>query len=306
MKLSKQEALRRALEFEKKQEEMYGPNLRWWDPLEAAIPYENVRELVYQQYLDVEGGNHKRYRLKDPEAVRKELELGSEVPQTAEVEIPEGLFNDVYGYDDVKKVIVAVLRSRKPVHVLLWGPPATAKTLFLMDLQKLKGASYHLGSSSTKAGLTDFLLEHRPRVLIIDELDKMEYKDYAVLLSVMETGTLSVTKHEKRVEEKMDVWVVGAANRLDLLPPELVSRFQPNVFFFGDPDPEEYKKIVVYMLVNGEGVDEGLARYIAEKAAVLQMDIRGARGLGRVCHTTEEVDEYLEVIRKYDRHKQIS
>ena len=41
------------------------------------------------------------------------------------------IFEDVVGYDDIKKVFRMALKADEPIHVLLVGPPASAKTIFL-------------------------------------------------------------------------------------------------------------------------------------------------------------------------------
>ena len=55
------------------------------------------------------------------------------------------------------------LASSDPVPILLTGPPATAKSLFLEAVGGLGGVQYPLGGSSGKAGITDFLINFRPR-----------------------------------------------------------------------------------------------------------------------------------------------
>jgi predicted ATPase with chaperone activity len=42
-----------------------------------------------------------------------------------------GMFDDIIGYDGIKRTIVRSLTSKKPVHILLVGPPGQTKTLFL-------------------------------------------------------------------------------------------------------------------------------------------------------------------------------
>jgi MoxR-like ATPase len=39
--------------------------------------------------------------------------------------------SQIVGYDDVKRIIVMALRSRKPVHVLPVGPPGIGKSYSL-------------------------------------------------------------------------------------------------------------------------------------------------------------------------------
>jgi Holliday junction DNA helicase RuvB len=41
------------------------------------------------------------------------------------------LFNDIIGYNDVKRIFRMGLDSDEQSHILLSGPPASAKTMFL-------------------------------------------------------------------------------------------------------------------------------------------------------------------------------
>lgn len=53
-------------------------------------------------------------------------------PQSAPlVELGNDLFSDIIGHEEVKELLTATLLAEKPVHVMLTGPPALAKTLFL-------------------------------------------------------------------------------------------------------------------------------------------------------------------------------
>jgi predicted ATPase with chaperone activity len=47
------------------------------------------------------------------------------------------LFDDIYGYDNIKRLFRMALESIHPTSILLSGPPASAKTLFLQCLMKL-------------------------------------------------------------------------------------------------------------------------------------------------------------------------
>ena len=48
------------------------------------------------------------------------------------------LFSTIVGYNDVKKIFALSITSQKPVHILLVGPPASAKTLFMLECMKLR------------------------------------------------------------------------------------------------------------------------------------------------------------------------
>ena len=41
------------------------------------------------------------------------------------------LFDSIVGFDDVKELFDMSIRAAKPVHLLLVGPPASAKSLFM-------------------------------------------------------------------------------------------------------------------------------------------------------------------------------
>ena len=86
------------------------------------------------------------------------------------------------------------IQAERPVHLLLCGPPASAKSLFMRSLTKLERSYYAVGSSSTKSGIFDYLFEYRPRYFIIDELEKMNKKDQTSLLNLMESGISIRTK----------------------------------------------------------------------------------------------------------------
>src|SRR5919112_2081530 len=107
------------------------------------------------------------------------------------------------GYNDVKKLFRMSFSAEKPVHILLVGPPASAKTLFMLDCIKLERSFFTLGSHSTKSGMIDYLFKQRPRYLIVDEIEHMPMKDQTALLSLMETGIIAETKYQKTRNTQM-------------------------------------------------------------------------------------------------------
>lgn len=54
-----------------------------------------------------------------------------------EYEIEE-LFDDIMGYNNVKRLCSMALKSDEQVSILLSDPPASAKAMFLESLRKLK------------------------------------------------------------------------------------------------------------------------------------------------------------------------
>jgi Holliday junction DNA helicase RuvB len=119
--------------------------------------------------------------------------LGSD--QKATLTKSEQLFDSIIGYSDVKRLFNLSFSSEKPVHMLLVGPPASAKTLFMLSCMKLERSYFTLGSHSTKSGMMDYLFQKRPRYLIIDEIEHMPIRDQTALLSLMETNLKKIAIH---------------------------------------------------------------------------------------------------------------
>lgn len=296
--------LRLAVEHEEKNAD--NPHYLGWDWAEVRAYAATINKLIVDGLVKktYDSANFTNYKLVGLEATKEALrdfEALTMPPTLAEeeVEIPKDLFSAILGYDDVKELIERSLEQDRPVGFLLVGPVATAKSLFLEELSRIRGSSYHLGSSSTKAGLTQFLLNARPKILLIDEFDKMGREDLAALLSLMESGKVVETKYGRRSEEYMKVWVFASCNTLKGIPPENISRFRPYVFHFKEYTREEFIEVVEKFLVEREGVEPNLAKYIAEKVSAFSRDVRAARGLGRICKNTQNVDQYVKTIMKY-------
>jgi Holliday junction DNA helicase RuvB len=124
----------------------------------------------------------------------------------------QSLFDDIYGFNDVKDLFEMAIHAERPVHLLLCGPPASAKSLFMRSLTKLERSFYAVGSSSTKSGIFDYLFEYRPRYFIIDELEKMNKKDQTSLLNLTESGILSELKHNQQRTTQLKTWVFASCS----------------------------------------------------------------------------------------------
>ena len=214
--------------------------------------------------------------------LRQEAPETSEMLTQAMVCLPNDLFNDIIGHDEVKEMLVAALSALKPVHVLLAGPPALAKTLFLWDIERIYGESalWLLGSATSKAGLWDVIGERQPRVLLIDEIDRMSAVDAAGLLSLMEGGRLVRAKKGRAMDRTVPLWVVAATNHLERLSPELRSRFAIRKLKAYSQD--EYHTVIKKVLVKREQVSPELANEIANMLNGRTQDVRDAVRVARL------------------------
>lgn len=138
----------------------------------------------------------------------------------------DSLFEGIIGYDHIKRLFRMALNSKEPVHILLSGPPASAKPLFLTSLmQQLKNSYFTDGGNSTKAGMINYLFANKPRYLLVDEVDKMYSKDQFFLLNLMETGIVSETKYDKTRSVQIVTSVFTTSNNIKKLSVPLKSRF---------------------------------------------------------------------------------
>src|ERR671925_1030062 len=129
------------------------------------------------------------------------------------------LFPNIYGCDNIKGLFIMALESNHICSILLTGPPASAKTLFLQSLLKLKDSYFIDCSNATKSGIVDYIFEHKPKYLLLDELDKLSRKDQTFLLNLMETGIVSETKYNKTRSIQIKTSVFATSNNIEMILP---------------------------------------------------------------------------------------
>jgi Holliday junction DNA helicase RuvB len=213
------------------------------------------------------------------------------------------LFYDIIGYDDIKELFDMSINAQKPVHILLCGPPASAKSIFMTCLTKLERSYYAVGSSSTKSGIFDYLFENRPRFFIIDEIEKMNKKDQVSLLNLMESGILSELKHSHARSTQLKTWVFASANSMEKLLYPLVTRF--TVINVKPYTEDEFVDITIQLLEK-EGIDRDVAVIIADavfnrlKTSNIRDCIRIARLVGG-----NDVSKTQRVINIFERYNQV-
>jgi Holliday junction DNA helicase RuvB len=207
-------------------------------------------------------------------------------------------FSSIVGHTDVKRIFSLAINSSKPVHILLVGPPASAKTLFMLECMKLDRSYFTLGSSSSKSGMLDYLFEKRPRFLIVDEIEHMGIKDQTALLSLMETGILSETKFQKTRNTQLKTWVFATSNGTERLLTPLLSRFIS--FRFRQYKFETFCEVATNVLLH-EGVEINLASKIATKVwkTLRSKDIRDCVKIGRLVKDEHDIDWIVKTFKDY-------
>ncbi len=258
-----------------------------WGWRQVRVWPATLSRLFKDGYLEnvFKSNSHTGYRLSElgKAVIVKASGETVQTPQNQKLSLPEDLFEDIIGHDEVKELLRASLMAEKPVHVLLAGPPALAKTLFLWDIERACGetrAIWLVGSATSKAGLWDLVAERQPQVLLIDELDKMNAADTAALLSMMEGGRLVRAKVGRELNLSHPIWVVAATNRLDILSPELRSRFA--IRRLNPYSRDEYLTVVKGVLVRRENTSQELAEEIARRLDGRSQDVRDSIRVARL------------------------
>jgi MoxR-like ATPase len=125
----------------------------------------------------------------------------------------ERFFSSIYGYEDIKKLLMRCIFAKESTHVLLIGPPGSCKTIFLLEMAKGKDKTYFMDATSASGpGMIDYLFENNIQYLLLDEIDKLQRKDQSVLLNLMENNVLIETKVGKTRKKEMKVSVFATCN----------------------------------------------------------------------------------------------
>jgi replication-associated recombination protein RarA len=215
----------------------------------------------------------------------------------------ERFFSSIYGYSDIKKLLMRAIVSKESISILLCGPPASSKTVFLMEMMKgLDNACYIDCTNTTGAGLVDRLFNNDIQYLLLDELEKMSKKDQNVLLNVIETGMLIETKISKtRSKQMKNLKVFATTNNVDALSRPLRSRFME--FYLPEYTFDQFCELSRRLLSKKFGHSNQVAEEVA--AAVWNelnsKDIRNVLAVAKLVHSIEDVSWLVQTVRKYGR-----
>jgi Holliday junction DNA helicase RuvB len=111
--------------------------------------------------------------------------------------------------------------------LLFVAPPASSKTLFLQGILELRKDGVYIDGSNTTNRILDVLEKRRPKIICIDELDKMPRTFQNQLLNFMEFGRVKVDQQRKQYDfEIKGAKVFATCNEINRLSKPLQSRFR--------------------------------------------------------------------------------
>jgi MoxR-like ATPase len=184
--------------------------------------------------------------------------------------------------------------------LLFIGPPASAKTLFLLGILESRKGVYFDGSKTTNR-ILDVLEEKRPKIICIDELDKMPKQFQNKLLNFMESGQIKVDQIRRQYDFKIKgAKVFAACNEIRRLSRPLQSRFRR---LHLPPYTEEQ-----FLEVSAKVLPKLKIAYVIGKAVWDQGgDIRDVISSGKLVRKNdgpEEVEQILDTMSKYGEIKE--
>ena len=195
--------------------------------------------------------------------------------------------------------------SKEPVHILLTGPPACSKTVFLLEMLEGLDNTYFIDATGASgAGMVDHLFNNSTKYLLVDEIDKLKKSDQSNLLNAMETGILSETKLKgKTRQKKMNLWIFATSNEIGKLSKPLRSRFME--LHLDEYTFEEFMEITRRIVMK----KYHLGRDIAEKIGHLvwnkmqSKDVRDVLQIAKLTKSLSDVDWLVDIQMKYGRKK---
>ncbi len=215
----------------------------------------------------------------------------------------ERFFNSIYGYEDIKKLLIRCIFAKEPTHVLLTGPPGCCKTMFVLEMAKRLDKTYFMDATSASGpGMIDYLFENNIQYLFVDEIDKLQRKDQSVLLNLMENNVLVETKVRKTRKKEMMVSVFATCNDIAKISKALESRFI--VLQLEEYTYDQFLQIATHLLTKTYNMTEILSTTIADTIwSSGSKDIRDLLKVGKLARSPEDVEWIVRTLRRYNTRK---
>jgi Holliday junction resolvasome RuvABC ATP-dependent DNA helicase subunit len=206
-------------------------------------------------------------------------------------------FEKIAGYADIKDIMRKALVSEESINILFVGPPASAKTMFLQGVMELRRKeAVYFDATNTTNRVLDVLQIKRPKIICIDEIEKMPVNFQNKLLNFLESGHVKVDQKNTQYDFHIKgVKVFGAANNEMKISRPLLSRFG-KPFYLPKYTREQF------LFVAEKVLKIETARRIGEEVYARDGDMRDAIYIGKLVGkkgTEEDVEQIIRTIYKY-------
>jgi Holliday junction DNA helicase RuvB len=203
-------------------------------------------------------------------------------------------FDEIYSYNDLKEILYRGILSEHNVNILLVGPPATAKSLLLQCInEKVKDCIYYDAANSSGPGIIYDLTNHRnAKIILIDEIDKINKKDQAVFYNLMESGEVNITKKDNKIKFKMDnPKIFATSNGIERLTKPLQSRF--SIYKLQEYSDKDFIKISVTLITSRFQFPPILSALIAQ--LLLEKDEKDIRKVLNIVKLVRPEDDEIKI-----------
>jgi len=209
-------------------------------------------------------------------------------------------FGKIAGYSDVKDIFKRALATDESINLLLVGPPASAKTMFLQGVMDIMGDdAVYFDATNTTNRVLDVLEQKRPKIICIDELEKMPTNFQNKLLNFLESGHVKVD--QKKVQYDFTIKGVkcfGAANNPKKISPPLMSRFGKPLYL-----PKYTKE--QFLSVSEKVLEIEVGRFIGEQVYAKGGDIREVINIGKLVGKKGTEEDVLQVLRTMYKYQEV-
>jgi MoxR-like ATPase len=203
----------------------------------------------------------------------------------------------IEGHEGPKRLVARTLKTPEQFNTLFIGPPGSAKTMFLKAIQEMysKWALYIDATNSTNGVLYE-IAARKPKIVLIDEIEKMPRNYQEKLLNFAMTGQIKIDKVNKNIDVTIPgVKIYATANDLKRITPPLKSRFRR--IWIPPYDEEDFvliaKKIFPHLVANGT------AEFLARAVWLMKGDIRDMESYGKLVQPNDTQDSIIEMVHEW-------
>jgi replication-associated recombination protein RarA len=213
-------------------------------------------------------------------------------------------FEKIYSMNDLKLNVYSALTAKKQTNTLLFGPPASAKSLFMQIIEeKTNDCLYFDASNASGAGLIEALYENQEsRIVCIDEIGMLNINDLDALRGLLNNGRVIKTLKKRRYDFVMNCKIFATTNDLEM-PLPILSRFQ--IYEIPAYTDEDFIKVAQFCLA-----DEFPKEISGMIASILlshkKKDIRQVLNISRIIKPNDSEELIMKKIETTIKYKQSS
>lgn len=255
-------------------------NLEEFEAWEIGLKPNQILDLLNNDIISISyKTNKKTFYKPNKQLIKKLLQENENLDHS--LDIPEIILQNEY-----KEIIEKCIKNK--ISCLLYGPPGTSKTLFLLKLKQMQNTIY-FNFYITAYELIKHIVNNPDQIILIDQIDNLKDKKvYNVLIDALEYGYVLINTHTTKLKTKFNGMVIATANDISKIPEPLLSRFL--TIRFKEYTNEEYNKICFELLKNITN-DYTLIDKIIQLTKD-KKDIRKAIKLAKICKNVEELEKF--------------